>query len=345
MSNGTIDSDNQNFIGNEITGTGLGEGSYTFYGTGHFAYGNNDNGTIKPSGTSTLSEKSYYLSSQPIFWSGSAWGGIGTPNSPGSNTIPAYTRYFATGSKTYRLPQITVSGGGNGYATLSSSSGSAYSWSSGQSTQNITVNAAGLYTASTNLSDGCTHQNWMNITTQFLPVELLYFKVFPDNQAVRLEWTTASEQNSDHFIVERSHNAIQFEAIHQQPASENTATQKHYEWTDQQPLAGTSYYRLVQVDKDGHSQVYRPVAVSFQADSPRLYPNPSASTSCMIQLPDDYQTIELMTATGEKIATQLHPSAAIRLVELRTQTPLLKGVYLVVVRTSTKTYSLKWQVY
>jgi len=61
-------SDAQNFIGNEVTNTGFLLGMYNLSGSNHFEYGNNHNGTIKPSGTSTLTDTSYYLQTQPYFW-------------------------------------------------------------------------------------------------------------------------------------------------------------------------------------------------------------------------------------------------------------------------------------
>ena len=89
---------NQNFVGNEITGTGytfpFSWGAYTMTGSGHIQYGNNKNGTIVPTGTSPLSDISYYLVSQPLFWNvAQTWPDIGIPNTLNSGTNPAKVRY------------------------------------------------------------------------------------------------------------------------------------------------------------------------------------------------------------------------------------------------------------
>lgn len=88
-------SPNQNFIGNEITNTGFPYSfvNYTIQGTGHFLHGNNDKGTLKPTGTAVLPEVSYAYTSRPDFVPVNQWGTIGTPNVVSANVIPAFNRY------------------------------------------------------------------------------------------------------------------------------------------------------------------------------------------------------------------------------------------------------------
>ena len=95
MSSGTVESDSQSFVGNEVTNTGAFLGNYSLTGSGHFEYGNNVRGTTTPAGTSGLTDSSYYLSSQPTFWQGtSTWPSIGYPNSSGAGSIPARDRFI-----------------------------------------------------------------------------------------------------------------------------------------------------------------------------------------------------------------------------------------------------------
>lgn len=96
MSSGTVESDSQNFVGNEITNTGAFLGNYALTGSGHFEYGNNVKGTTTPSGTSSLNDSSYYLTSQPSFWINSGtWPSIGYPNTISSGNIPARDRFMS----------------------------------------------------------------------------------------------------------------------------------------------------------------------------------------------------------------------------------------------------------
>tara|TARA_B100000809_G_scaffold190351_1_gene188927 strand:+ start:11192 stop:12931 length:1740 start_codon:yes stop_codon:yes gene_type:complete len=88
-------SPDQNFIGNDIPNTSFPYNliNYTIQGTGHFLYGNNNKGTITPSGTNTLADLSYAYSIKPNFVTQPEWGGIGTPNVMGLKNIPAFDRF------------------------------------------------------------------------------------------------------------------------------------------------------------------------------------------------------------------------------------------------------------
>lgn len=87
-------SDNQNFIGNEVTNTGISLGFYFINGIGHFQYGNNVKGTIYASGTYVLTDTSYYYASIPLFLQNlQNWPSVGLPNIINSGTVPAKERF------------------------------------------------------------------------------------------------------------------------------------------------------------------------------------------------------------------------------------------------------------
>lgn len=93
MSSGVY-TDSTNFIGNEITNTGFLLGNYLLAGNGNYAYGNNVNGTVQPTGTNTLSDTSLYLKNQPaLFPSFVSWPVIGYPVAFNHNIIPAQWRF------------------------------------------------------------------------------------------------------------------------------------------------------------------------------------------------------------------------------------------------------------
>ena len=110
-----------------------------------------------------------------------------------------------------------------------------------------------------------------------LPVTLMNFSAQPDAQSVNLSWSTASENNSDYFSVERSHDSFDFEAIGKMTAAGNSSTEKHYQLVDENPYSGTSFYRLAQTDKNGQT-TYSDV-VSVKRDNANLisvFPNPAS---------------------------------------------------------------------
>jgi len=94
MTDAPLISNEQIFVGNEVTGKGLLYGKYILKGTGHYEYANNVNGTVFPAGSLTLTELSCFLGGKPAFWKSTAnWPGIGFPNAINSQANPAKERY------------------------------------------------------------------------------------------------------------------------------------------------------------------------------------------------------------------------------------------------------------
>ncbi|CAN5331527.1 hypothetical protein BH09BAC5_BH09BAC5_02560 [soil metagenome] len=88
-------SDNQNYIGNEITNTNFGYGQYTLNGNGHFQFGNNKQGNCVPANTTNVTDVSYFYNSTPWFLtSGYVFPAIGYSNTINSNSIPSKDRYM-----------------------------------------------------------------------------------------------------------------------------------------------------------------------------------------------------------------------------------------------------------
>lgn len=86
-----------------------------------------------------------------------------------------------------------------------------------------------------------------------LPVELLYFNAFVEANKVILNWETASEKNNNYFAVQRSIDLQNWEAVKQLPGAGNSQLRLYYSTMDDNPVIGTSYYRLIQFDFDGKS--------------------------------------------------------------------------------------------
>jgi hypothetical protein len=84
----------EHIVGNDIDYNGTLLGPYTITGTNHIQHGNNVDGTITPPGTGTLTDTSYYLESEPVFWSvADGWPSLGIPNVLGAGTNPAKYRW------------------------------------------------------------------------------------------------------------------------------------------------------------------------------------------------------------------------------------------------------------
>lgn len=101
------------------------------------------------------------------------------------------------------------------------------------------------------------------------------------NKTVVLKWTTLFEVNSKEMLVERGRdtvNAFGVMAIVPSLAPNgNSAVPLNYTWTDIQPLAAVTYYRIRLVARDGSFIYSNTVAVIFNPQTWRLemvYPNP-----------------------------------------------------------------------
>ncbi|MCE3227828.1 MAG: repeat protein [Bacteroidetes bacterium] len=111
-----------------------------------------------------------------------------------------------------------------------------------------------------------------------LPIELKYFRVENMDDKVELKWATASEKNTNYFIVERSSDGHDWEQFQKHKAAENSSHTLYYESFDEAPLIGISYYRLRTVDLDlsEHLSEIRTVDRSGKDEFVIFFPNPAA---------------------------------------------------------------------
>jgi hypothetical protein len=94
-----------------------------------------------------------------------------------------------------------------------------------------------------------------------LPVELLYFEGIKYETFNYLKWSTASEQNSSHFHIERSEDGDRWEVIGYRSSAGNSQSVINYSYLDNFIKNITVYYRLVQYDIDGNFDLYGPIAL------------------------------------------------------------------------------------
>lgn len=126
--------------------------------------------------------------------------------------------------------------------------------------------------------DGQDKADYLGSAIPF-PVTLLSFEAFPENEYVVVQWVTESELNNDFFTVERSVDARLFEGLYEVAGAGTTDEIQTYETKDEEPLSGTSFYRLKSTDFDGAFTYSQIVEVNFEAPLSwrlLLYPNPNS---------------------------------------------------------------------
>lgn len=95
-----------------------------------------------------------------------------------------------------------------------------------------------------------------------LPVEMLSFTAREEGEDVRLDWTTATESGSSHFVLERSADLNSYTSIGTVQAAGSSQSTLNYALFDTDPLEGLAYYRLEQVDLNGVSEYFGPIAIT-----------------------------------------------------------------------------------
>ncbi|MFT3886192.1 MAG: hypothetical protein QM724_12430 [Flavobacteriales bacterium] len=141
---------------------------------------------------------------------------------------------------------------------------------------------------------GTTDNNLMGCTPLVLPVELLSLDATVRDRVIDVNWATASEHNSSHFVVERGRDAKEFFPIGVVSAMGEAQQRTDYLFTDEHPFPGPNYYRLRQVDHDGTFQLSAIVVAVMDARTgqPQLFPNP---TTGQVDLLMDLPTSESLT--------------------------------------------------
>lgn len=109
-----------------------------------------------------------------------------------------------------------------------------------------------------------------------LPVELSKFWAVNNPASVTLNWITASELNNDKFTLQRSSNGKTFYDIYELEGAGTTKEETRYQYVDETPLGGLSYYRLKQTDFDGKEEYPERGIISVRREDEALtcYPNP-----------------------------------------------------------------------
>jgi hypothetical protein len=109
-----------------------------------------------------------------------------------------------------------------------------------------------------------------------LPTELVSFKASSLSNSVNLNWVTASEADNSHFIIEKSTDFRFWEALTFVEGQGNSLVRNEYSAVDDNPVNGTNYYRLKQVDIDGSFTFSDIVSIHFdKKEKIKVYPNPA----------------------------------------------------------------------
>jgi hypothetical protein len=172
-----------------------------------------------------------------------------------------------------------------------------------------------------------------------LPVKLLYIDATTNAVDVDLTWATASEMDNAGFHIERSTDGKEFKEVGFVKGNGNSAEQTNYRLRDEKAFAETGvqtlYYRLLQMDFDGTTDISNMVTVSAdKAGDPSVivYPNPFISEATIhvnAAASSDVQ-IRVLDITGKQVlATGQVLQKGTNTITTEGLSDLSKGVYMV----------------
>lgn len=165
-----------------------------------------------------------------------------------------------------------------------------------------------------------------------LPVELVFFDALYEEGNTILVWQTASEINTEKFVLEKRYQDSDWEFITELQAMGFSSEPIDYQYIVEGLRSEVCYFRLKQSDRDGNIVVFDPISVQF---SPNENPftihlnQESKEVFIRVQGSGDHEgTIKVIESTGREMINQLIPKG--EAIEIRITEQLVSGVYSVV---------------
>ena len=181
-----------------------------------------------------------------------------------------------------------------------------------------------------------------------LPITLTSFKVVPKNNTASLQWVTGTEQNNKGFAIERSLDGINWKQINFINGT-NARNGSAYGAIDLTPAKGINYYRLKQIDFDGHATYYAIQSLSFDdANLAKfaLYPNP-ATDNLVISLgaiENSRSMYSIIAADGRIVQNGTFTKSQANTVQTLDICKLPAGLYIIKLNDGSKQQSAKLKI-
>lgn len=134
-----------------------------------------------------------------------------------------------------------------------------------------------------------------------LPVRLVHFSAFKNDNSVAVTWTTTDEINMSHYEIERSANARDFVSI-KSVTGLNQNREIKYTINDNSPVGGISYYRLKAIENTGTAKYSKIISLQFSTGSTvTVYPSLWKSGTTLSITNPEYEklTIYFFNTSGQ----------------------------------------------
>lgn len=248
------------------------------------------------------------------------------------NNIPAgglYTLQGRIGCGSQSLFFDLPNNGGNGVTVTTSNPWRNHSDCASASPSSINCNVAQIEIYGPGIDNQTVSAP---ITYTSLPVTIASFNAHAANGRVILKWSTATEIDNDYFTLERSANGSTWTAIGTVDGAGNSSSLLNYQFTDNQPLAGTSYYRIKQTDLDNNYSYSETRQIQDAATPGTISIAPIPNSGCTISIAgiSNYKgyKLTLLNTAGAQLFNKTLNNSSITLPSLA------KGVYMVRISNS-----------
>jgi hypothetical protein len=181
-----------------------------------------------------------------------------------------------------------------------------------------------------------------NVVT--FPVEFASFEGAWDQAQVVLHWTTTSELNNSHFVVEHAADGRSFSAIGQVQGVGTTLEKQSYRFAHSEALASQNFYRLKQVDFNGEFSYSNTIELkqNLQVSSAKILGNPVKETLTlqMYAIPVEGAIVSIHSLTGQVLAEEkVSQEAGQMTIKIPVQ-HLARGIYFLRVQSDPETVVL-----
>jgi hypothetical protein len=168
-------------------------------------------------------------------------------------------------------------------------------------------------------SDGINYAEWTGINgfsggsgaiilqpITTLPVELIAFTSECNNEDVAVKWSTASEFNSQHYVLQVSEDGYDWSDLYVSEAAGFSTTVLEYSYIHKNAARTKNYYRLRQYDNDGTVETYNTILSNCTSDENvfMTFPNPSADAFTVVvndKLLSGANVLNISDASGKLI--------------------------------------------
>lgn len=184
----------------------------------------------------------------------------------------------------------------------------------------------------------------INEESKSMPEVLLSFDAVFDNTKVELTWSSDTENNNNFFVIEKSKDAMNFEALLTIKGFGNHSNIMSYFDVDYTPFEGISYYRLTQIDQQGKILSSRLVSINNKISTGNLAMNQSAiydNPAALMGSENREVLVVLRNEKGEESYSKVVIDEELHVLSSDATTKLDNGTYTVVASSDNRLYSQK----